>query len=202
MSIQRTRLTAIALFVLALAVPGPAEAQEWKIYTRGKTAPIVSNFYAEEAPWVFYRDDDSMYVFAIGCNQIVKIERGGTEIPLPACPVEKVPTNTTRVLINILELEAKRLDEAFERLRGITVQFNNAAANATIAAANAKVAGLDIPKESLQETLETLKVQLDDVRFDLRQSLDRTDAIVGAVSAYREMERRAIGRSRYFFAPR
>src|SRR5262249_30550579 len=79
---------------LGLACVPAADAQEWKIYLKGKVEPIVATFYSEEAPWVFYQDDESMYLFALGCNRIDRVERGGAPIPMPACPVEALPTTT------------------------------------------------------------------------------------------------------------
>lgn len=195
-------LAGLAAVVMALAVMPPAEAQEWKIYLLGRPHPIEANFYAEEAPWVFYRDDQSMYLFAVGCNRVTRVERGGTEIPLPACPVEKAPTNTSRVFTGVLELEGKRLDDGFDKLRNITVAYNRAAADATIALANSKAAGGEIPTAGLAETLRTLNEQLSDVRADLDETLNRTKALIEAVNQYRQNERSMLARPRYFFAPR
>jgi hypothetical protein len=204
---MRTLMTwsvAIALLAIGLPLAGTADAQDWKIYTIGKSYPIEADFYAEDAPWVFYRyvGDPSMYVFTIGCNRVLKVERTGQEIPRPSCPVESVPTNQTRVYSTLLELEGKRLDEAFERLRGMTVQFNRAAADATITLANARATGENIPTATLAETLQVLNRQLDEVRSDLTESLRRTDAVVTGYRQYRDEERRAINPQRYFFAPR
>lgn len=194
----------VALLGIGLALAGPADAQDWKIHTIGKSYPIEAEFYAEEPPWVFYRyvGDPSMYVFAIGCNRVIKVERQGQAIPRPACSVDTVPTNQTRIYSTLLELEGKRLDEAFERLRGMTVQFNRAAADATITLANARATGEAIPTATLAETLQVLNRQLDEVRSDLTESLRRTDAVVTGYRQFRDEERRAINPQRYFFAPR
>ena len=205
MSTYTTRLVmVVAVAGLALALATPAPAQEWKIYTLGKADPIEAAFYAEEVPWVFYKfaDDPSMYIFAVGCNRITKVERAGQEIPRPACPVEIVPENQTRVISTLLDLEAKRLDETFERLRGITVQFNRAAADAVITLAGARQTGERIPTATLAETLNVLNQQLDEVRSDLQLSLDRSKAVANAFAKYREKERDAVRPQRYFFAPR
>jgi hypothetical protein len=195
---------AVILLGTGVVLVGPAEAQDWKIHTIGKSYPIEADFYAEEPPWVFYRyaGDPSMYVFAVGCNRVMKVERQGSEIPRPACPVEMVPGNQTRVISTLLELEGKRLDDAFERLRGMTVQFNRAAADATITLANAKATGENIPTATLAETLQVLNRQLDDVRSELTESLRRTDAVASGYRQYREEETKAIHPRRYFFAPR
>ena len=36
----------------------------------GHTEPVKASFYAEEPPWIFFRDDDSQYVFAVGCDRV------------------------------------------------------------------------------------------------------------------------------------
>jgi hypothetical protein len=204
MSTYTTRLVMMALVGLGLSLVAPVEAQEWRIYTIGKADPIEANFYAEEAPWVFYKfaDDPSMYVYAVGCNRIVAVERGGQMIPRPACPVEIVPENQTRVISTLLDLEAKRLDDTFERLRGITVQFNRAAADAVITLAGARQTGERIPTATLAETLNVLNQQLDEVRSDLQLSLNRSEAVAHAFAQYRAKEREAVRPQRYFFAPR
>ena len=46
-----------------------AFAQEWTIYLYGHAVPVKASFYAEEPPWIFFRDDDSQYVFAVGCDR-------------------------------------------------------------------------------------------------------------------------------------
>jgi hypothetical protein len=198
------RLAAVLLVGIILAVAAPAQGQEWRIYTIGKPYPIQADFYQEEVPWVFYRfaEDPSMYVFAVGCNRITRVERGGQEIPRPACPVEMVPTNQTAVISTLLELEARRLDEAYERLRGITVQFNRAAADATVVLAGARTIGEQVPTATLAETLQVLNRQLNEVRTDLQLSLQRTDAVVTGYRQFRDEERKAVNPQRYFFAPR
>jgi len=206
MRIHTARLTVVTALVvgIGLTLSAPVEAQEWRIYTLGKAYPIEADYYAEEAPWVFYHfaDDPGMYLFAVGCDRVTRVERGGQEIPRPACPVQAVPTNQARVYSTLLDLEGKRLDEAFERLRGITVQFNRAAADATITLANARQTGELLPTASLAETLDTLNRQLDDVRTDVNESLRRTDAVVRAYGEYRRRELNEIRPQRYFFAPR
>jgi hypothetical protein len=84
----------------------------------------------------------------------------------------------------------------------MTVQFNRAAADATITLANARATGEAIPTATLAETLQVLNRQLDEVRSDLTESLRRTDAVVTGYRQFRDEERRAINPQRYFFAPR
>ena len=33
----------------------------------------VTGFYAEEPPWILFRDDDSQYVFAVGCDRVRRV---------------------------------------------------------------------------------------------------------------------------------
>lgn len=202
MSAPRGRLLTIAIVAGVLALAAPVGAQEWKIYLVGKADPIVATYYAEEAPWVFYRDDDSMYLFTLGCNRISKVERGGALIPPPPCPVDRLATTASRVYVNVLELEAKRLDDGLAKLRELTTAYNAAVANASIAAVNTRAGGAPISIEGLNESLQLLRLQLGDARSDVDLSLQRTDALTQAIGAYREIERRELGRQRYFFAPR
>jgi hypothetical protein len=204
MSTYTMRIAMAVVAGLGISLAAPVAAQEWRIYTLGKADPIEANFYAEEVPWVFYKfaDDPSMYVYAVGCNRITRVERGGQAIPRPACPVEIVPENQTRVISTLLDLEAKRLDETFERLRGITVQFNRAAADAVITLAGARQTGERIPTATLAETLNVLNQQLDEVRSELQLSLNRSEAVANAFAQYRLKEREAVRPQRYFFSPR
>ena len=203
MNTTRARLVTLLVAGLLLAAAGSADAQEWKIHMIGKVDPIVASYYAEETPWIFYRDDESMYVFALGCNRVVKVERDGTVLPTPACPVERVPTTIWRIYVGILELEGKRLDDSLDRLRGLTTAYNAAVANATIAAANAQRIGrLEDATVGLEESLKFLNLQLGDARNDVDRVLLSSATVSQAARAYREMEQNQVGRRRYFFAPR
>lgn len=203
MNTTGVRLATLLVVGLLLAGAGSADAQEWKIYMIGKVDPIVASYYAEETPWIFYRDDESMYVFAVGCNRVAKVERGGTAIPLPACPVERVPTTIWRVYVGLLELEGKRLDDGLDRLRGLTTAYNTAVANATIAAANAQRIGrLEDATVGLEDSLKFLNLQMDDARSEVDRVLRSSSTVSDAARSYREMEQNQVGRRRYFFAPR
>src|SRR5215831_16790249 len=72
-------------------------AQEYRIYILGHPQPIQATFYSEEPPWIFFRDDDSQYVFAVGCDRVQRVERGGAATPPPICPVERLPTTMPKV---------------------------------------------------------------------------------------------------------
>src|SRR5262249_4439062 len=131
---HRARLAVVVGLGLVLLLVGAADAQEWRIYLKGKVEPIVATFYSEEPPWVFYQDDASMYVFTVGCNRIDRIERGGPPLPPPACPVEPLPTTMPRVLVNIMDLEAKRLDDGISKLREQTRAYADAVVGSAVAA--------------------------------------------------------------------
>jgi len=203
MNTTRARLVTSLVAGLLLAAAGSADAQEWKIYMIGKVDPIVASYYAEETPWIFYRDDESMYVFALGCNRVAKVERDGTVLPTPACPVERVPTTIWRIYVGILELEGKRLDDSLDRLRGLTTAYNAAVANATIAAANAQRIGrLEDATVGLEDSLKFLNLQLGDARSEVDRVLQSSSIVSQAAGQYRVMELNQVGRRRYFFAPR
>jgi hypothetical protein len=195
---------AIVVFVVAIVgAVGVVEAQEWRIHLRGKVDPIVARFYAEESPWIFYRDDESMYVFAVGCDRVTKIVRDGREIPLPACPVERVPTTYWRLYLSLLELEGKRLDDSLGKLRSLTSAYNAAVANASIAARNARDTGRLVEQtRGLEDSLGFLNAELDEARGEVDRILKSVDTATTAAMAYAEQEKGQLGRRRYFFAPR
>lgn len=187
---------------LSLGVAGVAEAQEWKIYLAGKVDPIVASFYAEEAPWVFYRDDDSMFVFALGCNRVRKVERGGTEIPMPACPVERLPTTMPRILVSLMDLESKRLDDAITRLREQTRAYADAVVGTAVAARGLVIAGGSVGEAQRQMerdvgAISFLRSQINDTLFEIRLTEQRVGALTEAAKAFPPPVR-----PRYYFAPK
>ncbi|MGH7318046.1 MAG: hypothetical protein ACRELA_00230, partial [Candidatus Rokuibacteriota bacterium] len=131
----------LVVLTALLASVSPALAQEWKIYLVGQVDPIVADLYVEDAPWILYhfKDDQSMYVFAIGCNKVHRVERNGAAIALPACPVEKLPTRITLVYVALQDLEGKRLDDAFTKLGTLTSTYARAVADANIAGATRRL---------------------------------------------------------------
>jgi hypothetical protein len=202
----RARIIAIVAPALVLLL-GPlgevADAQEWKIYLKGKVDPVVAQSYAEEAPWVFYRDDDSMYVFAVGCDRVLKVERGGTAIPLPACPVELLPTTMPRVLVNIMDLEAKRLEDGISKLREQTRAYSQAVVG-SLAATGEFTGGEQRSASEAQrmrsqafDAVAFLQSQINDTLFDIRLTEQRVGALLDASQSYPPR-----ARQRYFFAPR
>jgi hypothetical protein len=197
------RMVLVGTMVVALsAIAAVADAQEWKIYLSGKVEPIVASFYAEESPWVFFRDDESMYVFALGCNRIRKVERGGTEIPLPACPVEKLPTTMPRILVGLMDLEAKRLDDGITRLREQTRAYADAVVGSAVAARGLQLAGgsaADAERQFQSDVgaISFLRSQINDTLFDIRLTEQRVSALAEAAQAFPQP-----AKPRYFFAPR
>src|SRR5262249_37358845 len=122
------RLAFGAAVVLALlgATASSALPPGYTIYPPGHTQPVQANPYSEEPPGIFFGDDDSQYVFAVGCDRVQKVERGGAAIPPPMCPVDRLPTTMPRVYLTIMDLEAKRLDDSIARLREQTRAYAQA----------------------------------------------------------------------------
>lgn len=201
MSTRMRALVWTTVLAAALTLGTPADAQQWKIYLLGKVEPIVADFYAEETPWIFYHDDQSMYVFAIGCNRVQRIERDGAAIPLPACPVEKLPTTMPRVYVAIMDLEAKRLDDNISRLREQTRAYSQAlvgtfAATGDVTAARTE-AEVELVRRRARDAVSFLQSQISDTLFDIRLSEQRVGALLDAAQSFPRRERQ-----RYFFAPR
>ena len=202
---SRPALLALGLaVVLALvATPvTPAAAQEWKIYLLGKTQPILADYYAEETPWIFYHDDQSMYLFAIGCNRVERVERGGAAIPLPACPVDRLPTTMARIYVAIMDLEAKRLDDSIVRLREQTRAYAQAvigafAATGELFGGPTRLADADLRRQRAIDAVSFLQSQIGDTLFDIRLNERRVGALLDAAKSFPRPER-----SRYFFFSR
>lgn len=201
---MRKRLGGLALAGAVLLLARPAAAQEWRIHLLGKTEPIVASFYAEEPPWVFYRDDDSIYVFAVGCDRIARVERGGTEIPRPACPVDLLPTTMPRVLLSITDLEAKRLDDSIARLREQTRAYAEAVIGGAAAtrgfigqAGPAAQEDVELARARVAAATAFLQSQINDTLFEIQLTQQRVGALLDAAKAFPPRPR-----PRYFFAPR
>ena len=199
---QRARLAIVLGLGLVLAWAASADAQEWKIYLKGKVEPIVATYYAEEAPWVFFQDDESMYTFAVGCNRVDHVERGGAAIPPPACPVEALPTTSPRILVNIMDLESKRLDDGISKLREQTRAYADAVIGSVVAARGLLVAGGSSSQAEQQlrqdvGAVSFLRNQIEDTLFDIRLTERRVGALTEAIKGFPQPPR-----ARYFFAPR
>ena len=191
----------VAAAVLGLLVLGAAEvrAQEWKIYLHGGVTPVTASYYAEESPWIFYRDDDSMYVFAVGCDRIRKVERGGATLPPPACAVDRLPTTMPRVYLQIMDLEAKRLDDAIAKLREQTRAYAQAvvgtfAAEGTFASDPSKQAEAELARRRALDAVAFLQSQIQDTLFDIRLTETRVGSLFDAAQTYPKA-----ARPRFFF---
>lgn len=95
----------------------PAGAQ-WKVHLAGRDEPLEAAFYAEETPWVFFRfrDDRSMYLFTLGCDRVIRVERDGADLPRLNCPLPRLATTMPRVYAGIIEKEAKLLEDVLAKL--------------------------------------------------------------------------------------
>jgi hypothetical protein len=202
MAMRLARLAVVAPALVVAAVLGPADpapAQEWRIYLLGKTEPIVANFYTEDTPWVYYRDDQSMYLFALGCNRIERVERGGTPLPPLNCPVEKLPTTMPAIFAQVMDLEAKRLDDNINKLREQTRAYAQAVVG-SFAASGELVGRPTVPGEAelirrrSLDAISFLQSQINDTLFDIRLSEQRVGALADAAKTFPRGEKQ-----RYFF---
>jgi hypothetical protein len=191
------------LMVAATAVP--AAAQEWKIYLLGRIDPVVADAYVEDAPWIFFHDDKSMYVFAVGCNRVDRVERNGVPLPAPACPIERLPTTMPRVYIAIIDLEGKRLDDAIARLREQTRAYAEAVVG-SIAATRGFLQQTTTRAETTLRELEVqraaaavgfLQTQISDTLLDIQLIDQRVGRLLDAARSFPPGEK-----ARFFFAPR
>jgi hypothetical protein len=204
MAVRPVRGLAIGLAVglaLLVAAASPALAQEWTIHLLGHTEPVKATFYAEEPPWVFFRDDESQYVFAVGCNRVQRVERGGAAIPAPACPVERLPTTMPRVYLGIMDLEAKRLDDSISKLREQTRAYAQAvvgtfAATGEFGGDPAKRAEAELARRRALDAVAFLQNQIQDTLFDIRLTESRVGTLLDASRTYPKAERQRF----YFFS--
>jgi hypothetical protein len=188
--------------LVLLAAASPALAQEWIIHLHGHTTPVAASFYAEEPPWIFFRDDQSQYVFAVGCDRVDRVERGGARIPPPACPVERLPTTMPRVYLAIMDLEAKRLDDSIAKLREQTRAYAQAvigtfAATGEFLGDPAKRAEAELARRRSLDAVAFLQNQIQDTLFDIRLTETRVGTLLDASRTYPRAERQ-----RFFFFSR
>lgn len=193
----------LAVGVLALVAAGvrPALGQEWTIHLHGRTVPVTASFYAEDPPWVFFRDDESMYMFAVGCDRVQRVERAGAPIPPPPCPVERLPTTMPRVYLAVMDLEAKRLDDSIARLREQTRAYAQAVIGTFAATGElfgsdpAKRAEAELTRQRAQDAVAFLQSQISDTLFEIRLTETRVGALLDASKTYPRSERQRF----YFF---
>jgi hypothetical protein len=189
---------AVGLALLGAAV-SPALAQEYTIHLYGHTVPVKASFYTEEPPWIFFRDDDSQYMFAVGCDRVVRVERGGAVIPLAQCPVERLPTTMPRVYLSIMDLEAKRLDDSIARLREQTRAYAQAvigtfAATGEFANDPGKQAEAELARRRNLDAVAFLQNQIQDTLFEIRLTETRVGTLLDASKTYPKS-----ARQRFFF---
>jgi hypothetical protein len=203
MSAPARRLIRAVVMAAILAVAWSADAQQWKIYTLGRVDPIVADFYVEDTPWIIFHDDQSMYVFAIGCNRVERVERDGVALPPPNCPIEKLPTSMPRVYIAIMDLEAKRLDDAVVKLRDQTRAYAEAVLGSLAAVRGlSQPGGPEVAVRQLEVTRAStaigfLQTQIADTLSDIRIIDLRVGKLLDAAKTFPASEKQ-----RFFFAPR
>ena len=196
---RRLAVSLGSCLVLLGAAAAPALAQEWRIHLHGHTLPVTATYYMEETPWIFFRDDQSQYVFAVGCDRVARVERGGAQIPLPACPVERLPTTMPRVYHQIMDLEAKRLDDSIARLREQTRAYAQAivatfAATGEFSADPNQRAEAELVRRRNLDAVAFMQNQIQDTLFDIRLTETRVGSLLDAAQTYPKAERQ-----RFFF---
>jgi hypothetical protein len=172
------------------------------IHLHGHAMPIKASFYAEEAPWIFFRDDQSQYVFAVGCDRVSRVERGGAAIPPPVCPVERLPTTMPRVYLGIMDSEAKRLDDSIAKLREQTRAYAQAivatfAATGEFSADPNQRAEAELVRRRNLDAVAFMQNQIQDTLFEIRLSENRVGTLLDASTTYPKAERQ-----RFFFFSR
>jgi hypothetical protein len=192
--------TPLAFILLGFAA-SPALAQEYAIYLYGHSQPVKASFYAEESPWVFFRDDDSQYVFPLGCDRVQRLERAGAPISLPACPVPKLPTTMPRVYAGIIDSETKRLDDSIAKLREQTRAYAQAvigtfAATGEFGGDPTKRAEAELQRRRSLDAVAFRQNQIQDTLFDIRLTEDRVGTLIDASKTYPKGDRQRF----YFFS--
>jgi hypothetical protein len=195
------RLIGAVVLTLLLATAWPAAAQQWKIYLVGKVEPIVADLYVEETPWILFHDDQSIYVFAVGCNRVERVERDGVALPPPACPIERLPTMTQLIYFRLVELEGARFDATFAKLTEQTRQLE-AAQNVQTATGLAAQQGVSpeavrATQERLAQTADLVQQQINVTLAEVQTSSRRIGLLIDAAKSFPPSEKR-----RFFFAPR
>ena len=184
---------------LLLARPVPAQTQPWQIYLLGRVDPVTADYYAEEAPWVFFRDDQSIYLFAVGCNRIDRVERAGAPLPKPACPVDRLPTTMPQIYIGIMDLEAKRLDDSIAKLREQTRAYAEAVIGSVAATRGFATGAVGQGQREIElvravGAISFLRSQINDTLLDILLSETRVGSLLDAAKAFPPASRQ-----RYYF---
>jgi hypothetical protein len=195
---QRLALGATGLALLGIAVP--AHPQEWAIYLYGQVDPIKASFYTEEEPWIFFRDDDSQYVFAVGCDHVKEVRRDNVPILSPACQVARAPTTTSQVYEGVLALELKHFEELMAKL---TEQSRSYAQIVGTSAASGELRAGPATQVSRPEfergrsPVELLKSEIDDTTLEIQLSMNRLATLIEKRNSYPPPQRQ-----RFFFFSR
>jgi hypothetical protein len=201
-TMRRLAIAAAAGLALVGAAASSALAQDYTIYLLGHTSPIRATFYSEEPPWIFFRDDDSQYLFAVGCNRVERVERGGAAIPPPMCPVDRLPTTMPRVYLSIMDLEAKRLDDSIAKLREQTRAYAQAivgtfAATGEFSGDPNTRAEAELARRRNLDAIAFLQSQIQDTLFEIRLTETRVGSLLDASKTYPKSEPQ-----RFFFFTR
>ena len=189
------------------ALASPADAQEYTIHLHGHTEPVKASFYAEEPPWIFFRDDDSQYIFAVGCDRVHRVERGGAPIPPAAVPGRAVAHHDAAGVLGIMDLEAKRLEDSIARLREQTRAYAQAvigtfAATGDFAADPDARADAELARRRNLDAVAFLQSQIQDTLFDIRLTESRVGTLLERRKSYPHVRaaavllRRAVERQR------
>jgi hypothetical protein len=184
--------TALALLGVAAST---AHAQEYAIHLHGHAEPLKASFYAEEPPWIFFRDDESQYVFSVGCNRVRQVERGGTAIPAMPCLVERLPTTMSQVYANVMDSEAKRLEDLTAKLKD---QNRNILAVNPGSAATPGTSSGQLLEPLRQQAIEDMWAERRGLLIEIVLVRDRVGALVDISNsnAYPKSERQRF----YFFS--
>jgi hypothetical protein len=196
-AVQRLAL-GMAAGLAVLGVASATHAQQWTIYLHGHVEPVRATFYTEETPWIFYRDDDSQYVFAVGCDRVRRVTRDGIEIAL-FCPVERLPTMMPRVYQGIVDREAKNLEDANAKYRERLRACNQAAATPVGAAGGEPAGQAEAARCQSPEALAFLEDPVRDAEDEIRQARRRLGALLELVGMYKADRPGPVQRFFFFF---
>lgn len=205
-------LGGFALLVSAgVLLPTSAAAQEWQIYLVGRIEPIVADYYQEETPWIFFHfrenrvEDQSRYIFALACNRISRVERGGAPLPTPVCPLERLTTSMPQIYRRVMEPEQRRIDDLVAKLREQNRAYSEAIIGSVLAARGLQAAGgvgqsTFAGQADLLSNIQGISFmaqQIQDTLLDIRLTNVKISNLEAAAADEEKLTPRA--RPRYFF---